>query len=1405
MAEENPSPDTVSASPTAAQLAARLSAGPGPLLPPGTDHSTLPQARPSPEEGGATPGEPAALGHAGRNLLLGAIAQGGMGAIFKGRDPDLGRELAVKVLREEHRDRPDLVQRFLEEAQVAGQLQHPGVVPIHALGHLDDGRPFFTMKLVRGRTLATLLDRVVAGSGDPATTPADDLPRFLTIFEQVCQTVAYAHSRSVIHRDLKPSNVMVGSFGEVQVMDWGLAKVLTHAEEVVGPKRRQAEESPSAIRTVRSGSTAEESYAGMVIGTPAYMPPEQANGYVERMDERADVFGLGAILCVILTGRPPYSGGDRDELFRRAQQGDLGEAFARLDGCGADAELVGLCKDCLAPERAARPRDAGAVARRLEAYQEGVRERLRQAEMQRAAAQATAVEERKRRRVTATLAAAVVALVLLGGAGAWGLASWRGLTDARLHQALAEAGGLRGRARSASADEPSLAHWAEVHAASRRLDDLLAQGFPSPELRQRVRAWIADLDEEVAAARREADDVARDRKLLDLLADVRTRKGDEHEQTDTDGDYRAAFLAYGVDADALAPVSGVAGSGDPATTRGDPATTRPSVMAGSPDPAITRLRARPPAVVLEVTAALDDWALERRRLKRPAEDWQRLVALARALDDDPWRDALRALDFTNLTKERDKLCELTCSANLARLPPASVQLLGRALRTAGEAGRAVDVLKEAQRLHPGDVWINYELAETLAALRPPRWDEAVRYYTAARAVRPEIGHSLAHALERLGRQDEAAAIFEELTRLRPDNPRHHHCLGVALRELGRYERSEAASRKALELKPDFAEVYNSLGNLCLKQEKLADAEAAYRKALDLRPDLALARSGLGLCLQSQKKLDEAEAEYARALKLDPNLYEALNNRAFLLRLRGRLIQAEADSRKAIEQKPERPAPYLNLGFIRAEQSRFPEAEAAFRNALERKPNDAEALTYLGGALIEQGKAADAEAAFRKALVLNPDLALAHANLGVALWGLRKHDEAEASFRRALELDGRLPLAHTGLGSVLSDRGQQRQAEASHRRALDLKPDFARAHEHLGVCLERQSRLPEAEACYQEAVRLKPRYYQGHANLAGVLYKQNKLSEAEAACRRALALNRNYAPAYSHLGNVLQRRNQLPDAIAAYRRAVELKPDFAEVYNNLGNALVKQEKAAEAEAAYRKAIEVKPDSADAYCNLGHALRNRFKFPEALAAYRRGQELNAKNPRASLPPERTERWVRETERLVALEERLSAFVEGREQPADASERLALARICQRNARLYAAAARFYAESFDAEPRAAAALGSQYRYDAARSAALAAAGRGYDAAVLDDKGRARLRQQAVAWLRADLALWAKRAEADNLNDRAAALRALGNWQTDADLAGLRDQDALDKLPEAERDECRKLWDAVAAALKKAGEKQD
>jgi tRNA A-37 threonylcarbamoyl transferase component Bud32 len=369
-----------------------------------TSDPQSPEPRTVPEA--SAPGAVAAsangpLPHVPGFVLSEQLGEGGMGVVYYGRDLSLNRDVAVKVLHQRHLDCDDLRRRFVEEAQLTSQLQHPAIPPVYARGETPDGRPYFCMKVVKGRTLADLL-----ASRANAT---DDQAQLLHVFEQVCQALAYAHSKGVIHRDLKPLNVMVGAFGEVQVMDWGLAKVLTPAPAAGGVSPAPG----SVVETVRTGSSDGATQAGAVLGTYAYMPPEQARGEIDLLDERCDVFGLGAILCVVLTGQPPHAGADREAVRRRAAAGDLSEALGRLDSCGADAELVALCRDCLAPRREDRLRGGGVVAARMVAYQAAVQQRLRQAELERAAAKVRVKEEWKRRRLTRALRSPLIGIGLL--------------------------------------------------------------------------------------------------------------------------------------------------------------------------------------------------------------------------------------------------------------------------------------------------------------------------------------------------------------------------------------------------------------------------------------------------------------------------------------------------------------------------------------------------------------------------------------------------------------------------------------------------------------------------------------------------------------------------------------------------------------------------------------------------------------------------------------------------------------------------------------------------------------------------------------------------------------------------------------------------------------------------------
>jgi tetratricopeptide (TPR) repeat protein len=339
------------------------------------------------------------------------IGHGGMGVVYRARDTALDRDVAVKLLSERFPADSPPAQRFLSEARITGQLQHPGIPAVHQVGTLADGRPFLAMKLIKGSTLEAILKQ--------RTDPAFDRGRLLAIFEAVCQAVGYAHAHRVIHRDLKPANVMVGAFGEVQVMDWGLAKVL--GGETPATEDALAAETRAWTGVSPTPETGSHTQAGTLVGTPAFIAPEQAVGQIERVNERSDVFGLGALLAVILTGKPPYVGETFESVRVQAVRGKLEDCFARLDASGAEPELVALCKQCLAFEPAGRPADGGAVAAAVAGLRAAADERARRAELERvralgerATALARSAERRKRRRLVIG-AAAMLALALIGG------------------------------------------------------------------------------------------------------------------------------------------------------------------------------------------------------------------------------------------------------------------------------------------------------------------------------------------------------------------------------------------------------------------------------------------------------------------------------------------------------------------------------------------------------------------------------------------------------------------------------------------------------------------------------------------------------------------------------------------------------------------------------------------------------------------------------------------------------------------------------------------------------------------------------------------------------------------------------------------------------------------------------
>ncbi|MHC4471066.1 MAG: serine/threonine-protein kinase [Planctomycetota bacterium] len=657
----------------------------------------------------------------GRYEILGRIAEGGVGLVLKGHDVDLGRDVALKVLRDDHRGNRELVTRVVEEAQIGGQLQHPGVVPIYELGIAGGGRPYFAMKLVKGETLAIKLAA--------RESPAAESRRFLVYFEQACRTMAYAHSRGVIHRDLKPSNVMIGAFGEVQIVDWGFAKVLARGGIADERRAKQPERDLTLIATARSATEGSQSVAGSVMGTPAYMPPEQALGRVEELDERSDVFSLGAILTEILTGKPPYVG---EDLLTKAAQSQLDDAQARLDACGADEGLVALAKACLSPLRQDRPKDAGVLANGVSAHLAAAEERARRSEVAavesredaarakteaaevrakaeaerakaeeqrtraqdaraRAEAARAEAEEARRARKQGLRVAGVILLAILIAGGAWFWHESSRSEKARRATLAADDAVREGAAHAAEG------RWAEALAAAERAVVLARSGAPA-EILTRVESFQREVGAAATAAQAARAVKERDEAMLLRLAEIRV-KG-------TDG-YSAAFEEYGIDLAAE-------GAGE-------------------------ELRER--AIAVDLAAALDEWALS------VGTDRKRLAAIASAADPDDTRASIRK---AMLDGDVDAL---RAAAEGATEDPRTADLLAMAFLAAGDAEAAVEQLRRAWWEHPDDFWVSFHLARTLASLDPPRWEEAARFYTTASTRRPHadwIRTQLEECLRRSG-------------------------------------------------------------------------------------------------------------------------------------------------------------------------------------------------------------------------------------------------------------------------------------------------------------------------------------------------------------------------------------------------------------------------------------------------------------------------------------------------------------------------------------------------------------------------------------------------------------------------------------------------------------------------------
>ncbi len=803
---------------------------------------------------------------AGRYVLGAEIARGGMGEVYRATDTVLNREVAVKVLQSKYAPDSGTARRFADEARITAQLQHPNIPAVHDLGTLPDGRPFLAMKLIKGQTLDDLLKARVS--------PNEDRGRFVAVFEQICQAVAYAHAHGVIHRDLKPANVMVGSFGEVQVMDWGLAKVLASGgRQPPGADPDPDATSPGTVVQSLRDSDGSFTQAGSVLGTPAYMPPEQAVGAVGKVDARSDVFGLGAVLAVILTGQPPFTGGSAETTRVKAATGDVAECLARLDGCGADLELVALCKRCLCTRPADRPADAGEVARAVGELRQAADERARQAERDREKAEVEGREQRKRRRVMQWAGAVTVAVLLAGIVG-----TTFGLLVARRQRDEADAARLE--ADAARLEAGRNAETARASEAAARTQALLALST--------IQLIVTEVDQKLSA---EPNTAALRINLLKLVE----KKWDELDVALTGGEYGEAvptlMAVRSKLADAWVSLDRLAEADTQYRKLYDQAEGR------------VVLKERSDSSRLNLALICTKWAPVKSRLTGDPEDAARLqgraVELAREIRRDPRPQPGSPEGYRIADVLQQGLLQLAGAAvkrgdraKAEELYDECGQVNEEALREIdAKAGWFTQLGPDRQRQVQSYFGQNMELsragrANNLCALG--RIDDAVAIYRGIiersraaseklpkdRTARDQLALQLRNFgqyMLRAGRVEEAAARLAESLELTEQNFKedpssaslkrsHHHALyytGVARDAQGKsaeahklFERSRTLRAEMLSVSPDKSNKVNlmlaeaRLGNATPAKTLAEELSASAGKDPDLRLDVARAMSQL---------------------------------------------------------------------------------------------------------------------------------------------------------------------------------------------------------------------------------------------------------------------------------------------------------------------------------------------------------------------------------------------------------------------------------------------------------------------------------------------------------------------------------------------------------------------------------